>query len=239
VGAEPELIAEARALTGREPLLVVGGTFDPPHVGHVLLPEAARTALWGGRGRLVYVPATRSPLKEQSGEASPAHRIAMLRLAASACKRACIWTFETDRPPPSYTVDTLRALRAAVGHATDARLLIGADQACRFHQWREPREAIALAEPVVVPRSPCTDAAALRDALGATGFWSDAELAAWHRRFVATPLVGASASEVREALHQNPRPEAALRRMLPPGVLDYIDQHGLYRGGPDPLRFRS
>lgn len=228
MGAETELIADAGALAGRGPLLVVGGTFDPPHFGHVRLPGAARESLWGGEGWLVYVPAARSPLKGTAGDAGSGCRVQMLRLALAGCERACVWTFELDRPPPSYTVETLRALRGGVGTAAEVRLFVGADQACRFHEWREFREVVALAEPVVVPRSPVVDAAALAGALRATGAWRAAEMAAWSRRLIAAPLVDGSATKVRAALLARPRDEATLRRLLAPSVLDYIDRHGLY-----------
>jgi nicotinic acid mononucleotide adenylyltransferase len=112
------------------------------------------------------------------------------------------------------------------------RLLLGADQACRFHEWRAFREVIALAEPVVVPRTPWCDAEALAAGLSATGAWTPDEIAAWRRRFVPVPVVDASATSVREALHESPRPEATVRRVLRPAVLDYIERHGLYPAAP-------
>lgn len=208
-------------------MLVVGGTFDPPHLAHASLPDAARRELWQGRGRIVFVPASCSPLKEQSAAAA-ADRLAMLRLALAGMDRVCIWTHELDRPPPSYTVDTLRVLRSAVGAAPEVRLLIGADQAAAFHRWRSPREIIALAEPVVVPRDPCADAAALAAALRETGAWNGAEITAWTRRLLPVPLVGISATRVRDLLRRRPRPIDALRPLLPAGVLGYIEGNNLY-----------
>lgn len=211
-------------------VLVFGGTFDPPHWGHVVLPMMVQRAL--GLDWLLYVPAARSPHKESGPQASDADRVMMLEAAigdeawpagfvrpADAARRASISTIEIDRASAkpgeaSYTIDTLRALHdrlamarrgtATAGGAAGAspvlRLLIGADQASAFHRWREPRAIIALAAPAVMLRRPAEDAAALLDTIRASAFWSEAELDAWRGRIVETPMFDADATSLRREL---------------------------------------
>jgi nicotinate-nucleotide adenylyltransferase len=219
------------AAAGR--ILIVGGTFDPPHRAHVTLPDAVRRALWAGDGWLLYIPAWHSPLKAEPPIAPGADRAEMLRLALAETERAAVWTDELDRgavaDSPSYTVRTLRRAREALGPTPEMRLLIGADQAADFHRWRDPREIIRLAEPVVMLRAPADSPEALVDRLRASGAWSDPELESWRRRIVPVPIDPASATEARALLRNRRNDRAALLRQLHPDVLRHILARGLYR----------
>lgn len=224
-------------------VLVFGGTFDPPHRAHVELPEAARAAL--NFGAVLYVPAARSPHKSSGPRASDADRVDMLRAAlADRGDVASISTFEIDAAraatstaaraaAPSYTIDTLRALARAHPKAT-LRLLIGADQAAAFHRWREPKEIIALAEPVVMLRAPAEHADALLASMAP--HWPAAELERWRARIVAVPLVHADATSLRAALarraHTPGAHDSIIRDVLHPDVLRLIDERGLYGDAP-------
>lgn len=212
---------------GTDRVLLVGGSFDPPHCAHAELPHAARQALWGGDGWLMYVPAAQSPHKADAPQASAADRTAMLRLALRGVERAAVWTDELERGGVSYTVQTLRRARMALGTNCAMRLLIGADQAAVFHRWREPREVIALAEPAVMLREPFGSAAALVGAMRVDGFWTDAELEAWRRRVLSLPMVPASATDARDLLRRGGA-TTALEGTLPALVIDYIRERGLY-----------
>ncbi|MBX3407636.1 MAG: hypothetical protein KF869_12830 [Phycisphaeraceae bacterium] len=224
-----------------------GGTFDPPHVAHVELPRRVREwyeAHCGAQGTawLVYVPATRSPLKEEGPIASNADRVAMLRAALSEgresggpIERALVWTDEIDRATsstdgPSFTVETMERARAWLdGHGRAGvrmRLLIGADQAAQFHRWRSPRRIIELAEPLVMVRD--RDAASIVESLRASGFWSAAEIDGWAGRIVPVGTIDVSATAVRAALEVGQQEVAA--RVLAPGVASYIAERGLYAG---------
>lgn len=229
-------------------VVVFGGSFDPPHKGHVQLGAAARDA-WerasGLRGVwLVCVPAARSPHKALGPIADGAHRAEMLRLAltggveAARTERAGVWTDELDRASgASYTVETLRRARAWLdargGSGVPLRLLIGADQALAFHTWREPAEILRIAPPLVMLRSGGpgaggTDASTLMTELHATGAWSADQLDAWRGGIVHAPLVDVSATAVRAALREPKRDRAALEAMVGGAVLRYIESHGLY-----------
>lgn len=195
-------------------VLVVGGSFDPPHRAHVRLAQDAARA--SGCDHLLFIPARQSPLKDTEPTAA-AHRLAMLRLALADSSNASICTFELDRPGPSYTVDTLRALHAALPESVELRLFVGSDQLQNFDAWREPDELVSLAPPVVVLRPPDT-----KSSLRAAGV--PATRIAW---IVDVPVDTVSSTEVRGRLRRGDD----VRDLLAPRVRDYIEQHRLYGTG--------
>lgn len=199
---------------GAQRLLVVGGTFDPPHCAHLRLAMAAAGA--AGCDRVLFVPAGQSPLKS-APETSAAHRLAMLRLALEGEPRASISTFEIDRDGTSYTVQTLRALRAALPEAVELRLFMGSDQLRWFDQWREAAQVAELARPVVVLRPPDT-----LESLRAAGV-GESRLG-W---VVSTPTDEASSTRAREQIAQGEDASG----LVAPAVLEYIRAHGLYGSG--------
>ncbi len=220
---------------GARSILLVGGTFDPPHTAHVSLAVEAAAVL--GLERLLFIPAARSPHKHAGPEASDRHRIAMLALALEGVANAGISTIEIDAAhaapgSPSYTVDTLRALSASAPGAS-LRLLIGADQAAAFHLWREPREVIALAEPVVALRAPHQTADLLLAAMAP--HWPASDLDAWRKRILGLPTVDISATAARDILRTQGPDSPALAGLLHPAVREYIRVNRLY-GPPAPHR---
>ncbi|MCX5660431.1 MAG: nicotinate (nicotinamide) nucleotide adenylyltransferase [Planctomycetota bacterium] len=197
-------------------IVVYGGSFDPPHNAHVALPALAREAI--GADVVAYVPAGQAPHK-RGRVATPAHhRLAMLRLALEGQPRCEILTDEIDRQGPSYTVDTLEALRQRLGPGPRLRLLIGADMMRYFPKWHRPGRVAELAEPLVMLRPPDTREALLADV-------PEGERAAWARRFVELPELEISSTELRA---KAARGESVLE-MVPPAVAEYISRHGLYR----------
>ena len=201
-------------------IILFGGSFDPPHVGHVALPEQVRQAV--GADVVAYMPAARSPHKLDQAPTPAVHRLAMLRLALAGQPHALILTDELDRAAdgrPSYTVETLEGLSRRVGEATRLRLLIGADQVARFDAWRDAARIIELAEPLVMLRPPET-ATSLLDAM------EPDERDAWRGRLVEVAAMDVSSSEVRRRVAAG----ASIAGLVPEGVARYIDEHGLYRG---------
>ena len=209
-------------------LVLFGGSFDPPTIAHSEVANRARRAVAPGAW-LVFVPAARSPFKAEAPTADR-HRMSMLGLVARAIDRAAVWTDEVDRGAGgggSYWVETLRRARRA---RPGARLwfIIGADQAVAFDRWREAREVLCLATPIVLPRGPVTSVLELHRAQSASGAWSEAELDAWSDWFVRLPLVRGSATRARETLGDTGSRELATE-MVAPQVLAYIEAQGLYR----------
>lgn len=219
-------------------VLLFGGSFDPPHRAHTELPTLARAALEKQLGKpvwLLYVPAARSPHKQGAPTASNEHRLAMLRLATQDLPRAAVWTDELDRadpdnPAPSYTTETTRRARAALGEAVTLRLLIGADQAVTFHRWKDPRGITENAAPLVMLRAPAESPDLLIEKMRAADAWSEQELRDWRGRVIKLPLVDVSATALRDALSANRDSEDdALEQLLHPEVARYIRERGLYR----------
>ena len=201
-------------------ILLFGGTFDPPHVGHVMLPMLAMEAI--GADCVAYVPAAQPPHKPKGEQTEVKHRLAMLELALAEAKWATILTDEIDRAAvtgqPSYTVDTLQALRARLGPKPTLRLLIGADMMRIFGTWKEPQKIIELAEPVVMVRPPDTRESLL-EAVPAMF-----EKVTWKDRFVDLPVLDVSSTMIRDRVAAG-RP---ISGFVHPSVERYITQHGLY-----------
>ncbi|MBR9991052.1 MAG: nicotinate-nucleotide adenylyltransferase [Gemmatimonadetes bacterium] len=128
---------------------IFGGTFDPPHIGHLIVAQDAALAL--ELDLIVFVPAARPPHKRAAEITAASLRAEMLRLAVEDDARFDVDTLELERPGASYTVDTLRELDA---RQPDTRwtLLIGADQYEEFGSWREPDEIRRLARVAVMMR---------------------------------------------------------------------------------------
>jgi nicotinate-nucleotide adenylyltransferase len=211
------------------PLALLGGTFDPVHNGHIGLAEDARRAL--GLSEVRLVPAGDPPHRE-GPSASGRDRVAMLRLAVAGHRGLVVDPREVARAGKSYTVLTLEELRQEAP-SRPLVLLVGADAFLGFPTWHRWRELFALAHVVVAARPGVT--------LEPSG-----ELAPeWKARLVdkpdplfstpagsiyqqaITPLP-ISATAIREQLARGAAGREAVRQMLPPAVLRYIDQHGLY-----------
>lgn len=229
--------------------MVFGGSFDPPHFYHTVGPLSVVARLFGASGWVLYVPAARSPLKKGGPHASDAHRLAMLRLALDIPGRRSIWTDELDRaawararglrPRPSYTIDTLRRLRSVVPSRVRLRVLIGSDQAAEFHRWKDAREIIEIAEPVVMVREPIVTASALWSALGEA--WTREEKVAWCGRIAPNFPLEAASTDLRAAIPGAPRRAEDWERRkrlegITTGVAQYIIDHNLYGYRPGPAR---
>lgn len=228
-------------------VVLMGGTFDPVHKGHVNLPLVVRQALEREHGagpssvHLLYVPVARSPHKAEHPVASDEDRLAMLRLATEHLPRTSVWTDEIDRASrdphaPSYTVDTVRRLRTDLARQgldhLRPRLLLGADQALAFHRWRDAADLLALAPSVVMLRGQSNDASALIDALIALRdvhekpVWSDEHLAQWRAAIKPVGEIDANSTAIRDAIRAGSGLES---RMLDPRVAAFIAERGLYR----------
>lgn len=208
-------------------MALFGGTFDPPHMAHASLADVARQYLerrFGSPVLLVFVPAARSPHKDNAPTASDAQRAQMLRLATAGLANSEIWTDELDRAvegEPSYWLRTLERAREVIGERL-LTFVIGTDQALSFHRWRGPREMLELAGVLVLPREPIATADQLRDELAKVGFWNEQELDRWAESFVDVDLRKAASTEVRQSQG------SPFATPLHPKVLAYAKQQGLY-----------
>jgi nicotinate-nucleotide adenylyltransferase len=212
---------------------LLGGSFDPVHHGHVALAELFAQLLHPDQLRIM--PAGQPWQKKAGLQASDADRVAMLELAFSqAAVNVTIDPREIERHTPTYTVDTLRELRAELGPDASIVFLMGADQLQKLDSWVDWHDLFALANFGVAARPGYRlDAAALPPAVArelATRLATPEEVRANRAGKVClahTLAVDISATEVRTALRANE--EAKVSALLAPQVLDYIQQHHLYK----------
>ncbi len=188
---------------------VFGGTFNPPHMGHLRLAGMVRERF--GLDRVLWIPNSRSPFKTGEELAEAADRLAMIRAATEGDAAFSISEIEIWQRGASYTVDTLRKLREEHPDAA-FRLIVGSDQLPEFFRWREPEEIVRRAPLIVFPRGGYEQAAA------PAGFEKYVE-------FADTPLIDLSSTDIRERI----RAGRSVRYMAPPAVLEIIEERGLYR----------
>ncbi|MFO0826597.1 MAG: nicotinate (nicotinamide) nucleotide adenylyltransferase [Phycisphaerales bacterium] len=203
-------------MTSRRPTLVFGGTFDPPHRVHADIARRAADIL--GAEEIWVIPAAVNPQRTGAPPAPPDDRLAMTRIAFRHEPRARILDVEIRRGGPSYTIDTLRELRAKDDRPM--RLLIGSDQALNFPTWRSWRDVAELAPPAIVLRPPHDAATFARDATAAFG----PEAPAWIERVLPIPPVDMSATDVRLGVARG----ASTSRELDDEVAGYVREHRLY-----------
>jgi nicotinate-nucleotide adenylyltransferase len=197
---------------------VLGGTFDPPHIGHLILAEEARLAL--GLGQVLFVPAG-APWRKAGQELSPREdRLAMVRLAVGANPHFAVSNLEIEREGPSYTAETLAALREQLAADSEIFLILGQDSLADLPNWWQPQRIISLARLAVAARTAWEPAQA--DAL-------ERELPGISQRLVwlDMPRIDISSTAVRERVRRG----LSIRYWVTPAVEEYIREHGLYVGG--------
>lgn len=204
--------------------LVFGGTFDPPHRGHVAIARAAADLV--GATSILVIPAALNPQRSGSPPAPAADRLAMARLAFRDEPRAEVLDLEIARGGPSFTIDSLREL-ARLRPGTRLRLLIGGDQAVNFTTWREWREVERLAEPAIVARPPL-DAASLAAELRRV-HGPDADR--WTARILPVPTTPERSTDIRAALSAGLIPPE-----VDPAVARYAAGRGLWPPSTGPER---
>ena len=197
---------------------ILGGTFDPPHLGHLLIAETARVAL--DLESVIFLPAGEPWLKSGQRITPAAHRLKMVQLAVADNPGFCVSDCELRRRGATYTVDTLRELRRRFSADTELYFIVGSDVLAQFHRWKEPEAILELCRLAVIerPGGPVEGISALRsrfpEALDSGAVVS-----------VAGPRVDFSASELRRVLADG----QSARYQIPDAVAKYIAEHELYR----------
>jgi nicotinate-nucleotide adenylyltransferase len=202
---------------------IFGGTFDPPHVGHLLAASDAIEHL--ALDSLVFVPVATQPLKTSRATAPAADRLAMVRLTAGDDPRLETDSVELDRDGLSYTVDTLRefARRAPLA---ERFFLVGADVLSTFADWRDPHLVLDLATLAVLTRR--ADPAAPTNDLGRPDGSDEGDLSAMlaqRSTVVPTRRIDVSSTEIRARV----RSGRSIHGFVTDAVAEYIGSHGLYR----------
>jgi nicotinate-nucleotide adenylyltransferase len=202
---------------------IFGGTFDPPHVGHLLAASDAIEHL--ALDRLVFVPVATQPLKASRTTAPAADRLAMVRLTAGDDPRLETDSVELDRDGLSYTVDTLREF-ARRAPSAERFFLVGADVLSTFADWRDPHVVLDLATLAVLTRR--ADPGAATTGFGRPEGSNEGDLSAvlaQRSTVVPTRRIDVSSTEIRARV----RSGRSIHGFVTDGVAEYIGSHGLYR----------
>jgi nicotinate-nucleotide adenylyltransferase len=204
---------------------ILGGTFNPPHLGHLVCAQEAFLEL--RLDRVLLTPARVPPHKKLPEDPGPDHRLALCRLAVRGDERFDVCELELHREGPSYTVDTLEELHATV-HDSELYLIVGGDIAAGLPEWREPERVLSLATLAVASR-PGTARAAVESALSRVRARSEP-------RFFTMPQIAISSTQVRRRV----RCGAPIRYLVPEAVGRYIERNQLYANVPaDPAVGRA
>ncbi len=195
---------------------ILGGTFNPPHLGHLICAQEAQLEL--SLERVVLVPTRIPPHKSVVQEPGVEHRLALCRAAVRGDERLAVSDLEVGRDGPSYTVDTLEELKRQ-DPDNELFFIVGGDVAAGLPDWRAPERVLELATLAVAGRRG-TPRAAVQGAL-------DRLPGGERSRFFKMPRIGVSSTCIRERV----RAGAPIRYLVPPAVSAYIHEHGLY-GGP-------
>jgi nicotinate-nucleotide adenylyltransferase len=198
---------------------ILGGTFDPIHYGHLVIAEEVRATLQ--LAEVIFIPAGDPPHKQGEQITAAQHRLAMLKLALASNPHFAISLIDMDRAGPSYTVETLRLLRAQWREATEMYFIIGWDSLDDFPTWHEPGGILEqLAALVAVQRPGYSEEPAYRERLEKRVAGMAEKLLA-----VSAPQLEISATDLRRRIAEG-RP---IKYQLPEVVERYIYEHKLYQ----------
>lgn len=212
---------QADELDGARRIGVLGGTFDPPHYGHLILAEQARELL--ALDQLLLLPAAQPWRKSDRAVTPAAARLALLRLAVADDPYFAVSPMEIERGGPTYTVETLAALRETLGPAASLVFILGRDALLDLPNWRDPAGILALASLGVAARGglPGAELTAL-----------NAALPGLRERLTVVPMpqIDISSTDIRRRVAEG----RSIRFLTPPAVIVAIVEEGLYRSASLP-----
>jgi nicotinate-nucleotide adenylyltransferase len=194
---------------------VLGGTFDPVHMGHLKIAEVAMQRL--DLDRILFIPAGEPWLKVEKEITSSQHRKKMLELAIKGYPHFSISTIELERPGATYTVETLEALRAGMDSSTGIFFLMGWDSLLQLPQWKRPSKIIRM----------CRIVAFTRSGMGPPDLETlEEEIPGIIRSTIILdmPPVDISSSDIRDRVGKG----LSIEHLVPESVEEYIRKSGLY-----------
>jgi nicotinate-nucleotide adenylyltransferase len=206
-----------QSTTGRPRRIgILGGTFDPPHVGHLWLATLAGDAI--GLDQVLFMPAAQPPHKDHASVTSASDRLLMTRLAISGDDTLELTLIEMEREGPSYTIDSVVELRRLYGDDSELFLVMAADSLAQIDTWRQPDQLLERIEWVVGPRPGVVlpDPASLEERFGPN---------ASRIHLLDGPSLDVSSTQVRERVAAG----HTIRYLVPRGVEELIVDRGLYR----------
>jgi nicotinate-nucleotide adenylyltransferase len=185
--------------------VVLGGTFNPVHYGHLFVAEEARAAF--GYDGAIFVPANQPVHKDPAPVLDAVHRIHMLRIAVSGNERFIVDTGEVDRGGPSYSIETVSSLIARHGIEGRPGFVIGDDLVAGFPSWKNVKELVNIVD-IIVARRTLERPPAMN----------------YPHRVITNTVLPISSSEIRRRIREG----RAVRYLLPDAVLAYIRDNNLY-----------
>jgi len=192
---------------------VLGGTFDPIHIGHLIVAEEARVRL--GFNEVLFVPAGQPWLKLDHNITPAVHRVEMVRRAIAANPHFKLCTLEAEHSGPSYTVDTMTMLQRQLGSEAALFFLLGRDTLAGLSLWKEPEKLVQLCRLVVAPRLGSKDLKQLETSISGL---LDKVIQ------LDMPVIGISSSEIRQRIAQG----LSIRYLVPAEVEKYITEQKMY-----------
>jgi nicotinate-nucleotide adenylyltransferase len=209
-------LARKRNGDGPRRIGILGGTFDPPHIGHLWLATLAVDAM--ALDRVLFMPAAQPPHKRPKGVSRAADRLLMTRLAIATDESFDLTLIEMERPGPSYTIDSVEQLARTYGDDATLYLLMAADSLTSIDAWREPDALLDRIEWIVGPRpgTALPDRSTLEERFGER---------ASRIHLLDGPSLDVSSSEIRARVAAR----HAIRYLVPRGVEELIAERGLYR----------
>jgi nicotinate-nucleotide adenylyltransferase len=198
---------------------ILGGTFNPPHLGHLVCAQEAYREL--ELDRVMLIPARIPPHKPVEHEPGPEHRLELCRLAVADDDRFEVSDLELERDGPSYTLDTLHMLKSQAP-TNELVLIVGGDIAAGLPQWHEPERVLELATLAIAERrgTPHSSVEAALSSLEGSE----------RARFFEMPRIGVSSTMIRHRV----RAGQPIRYLVPDAVARYIEDHRLYEGTEEP-----
>jgi nicotinate-nucleotide adenylyltransferase len=192
---------------------VLGGTFDPIHIGHLVVAEEARIKL--GFSEVLFVPAGQPWLKQERAITPAVHRVEMVHRAIADNPSFKLCTLEVERPGPSYTVDTLTMIQKQLGNEASLFFILGRDTLAELLSWKEPKKLVQLCRLVVAPRLGSKDLKHL-----------ETEIPGLLDKVIQLdmPVIGISSSEIRQRIAQG----LPIRYLVPLEVEKYITEQKVY-----------
>ena len=201
----------------RSKMGVLGGTFDPIHLGHLIVAEDIRQKL--GLGEVLFVPAGRPwlKLKEEKPISAAEHRLAMVRLAVASNPYFKVSTLEIDRPGLSYSIDTVLELKAKLGAKAEIYFIVGPDALAELPRWKDPGRLVEVCQVVGIgrPGHAQADLHTLESSIPGVS---------QRIMLMDVPQIDISATEIRRRVAQR----LSIRYLVPEAVEKYIAEHRLY-----------
>jgi nicotinate-nucleotide adenylyltransferase len=200
---------------------VLGGTFDPIHIGHLIVAEEARIKL--GFSEVLFVPAGQPWLKPDRNITPAVHRVEMVRRAIADNPHFQLCTLEVERSGPSYTVDTLTMLRKQLGSEASLFFILGRDTLAELPLWKESQKVVQLCRLVVAPRLVLSEV----EGLGSRDLKHlETAIPGLLDKVIQLdmPVIGISSSEIRQRIAQG----LPIHYLVPPEIEKYITKHKIY-----------